>query len=152
MEEGPIRTLEPPEFDKKSPVAEYDWGIVNLKGEETSFSSFKNDVIFLNLWATWCPPCVFEMTTTQRLFEQVGNDIRIVCVSQEDPGMVKKFADAKKYGFPIYTLEGELPQAYKSDGIPASFITNRKGEIVFSEVGSANRGHETVLDYLKSLL
>ncbi|MDY6990883.1 MAG: TlpA disulfide reductase family protein [Thermodesulfobacteriota bacterium] len=152
MEEGPIRTLEPPEFDKKSPVAAYDWKIVDLKGEETSFSSFKNEVIFLNLWATWCPPCVSEMPTIQRLFEKVGDKVRIVCVSQEDPGMVEKFAEAKKYGFPIYTLRGELPQAYKADSIPASFIINRKGEIVFSEVGSADWGHETAVDYFKSLL
>ncbi|MDY6952155.1 MAG: hypothetical protein SWE60_11630, partial [Thermodesulfobacteriota bacterium] len=87
-----------------------------------------------------------------RLFEQLGDKVRIVCVSQEDPGMVRKFVEAKKYGFPIYTVKDELPPAYKADSIPASFIITRKGEIVFSEVGSADWGHETVVDYFKSLL
>jgi len=150
--EFPSESLEPPDFSVSQPHADYDWKIIDLDGNEVDFVTFKGELIFLNIWATWCPPCVAEMPTIQALHNRMGGKIRMACVSGEELQTVKAFAEKKQYSFPIFVLKGNLPEVYETDGIPATFIIDEDGQLAFSEVGGANWGHESVVEYLNNLL
>ena len=150
--ESMSESLQPPNFQKSTKVAEYEWKLLDLNAQEVSFDSFRNEVILLNIWATWCPPCVAEMPTLQNLYDKIGNEVKIVCASSEEIDTIKNFVNDNKYTFPIYKVEGELPAVFESDGIPATFVINKVGEIVFSKVGGADWGHEDVVKFLTSYL
>ena len=62
--------LSPPPFPQEESLAHIEWELQSLDGVETSFSAFEGKVLFVNLWATWCGPCVTEMPSIQRLYEQ----------------------------------------------------------------------------------
>lgn len=132
--------------------ADYDWSVQTLAGDTFQLSELKGKVVFLNFWATWCPPCIIEMPSIQSLHDQVaGMDIQIVCVSQEKQGTVEKFIRDNEYTFPVYTLDGDPPSMFRTRGIPATFILSPEGTIAYSHVGSARWDDETVIQFMESL-
>jgi thiol-disulfide isomerase/thioredoxin len=82
--------LQPPTFPGENDPsdqgrADYDWTLVSLSGEPVSFSTFRGRTVFMNVWATWCAPCVMEMPYIERLHRSLeGSQIAFVVVSQED--------------------------------------------------------------------
>jgi thiol-disulfide isomerase/thioredoxin len=111
-------------------------------------------VVFLNFWATWCPPCVGEMPSIQRLYDTLKDEegVVFVCVSDEEPDTVRKFVEEKGYTFPVYTMEGERPEDFRGRGIPTTFILSQDGKISFRHIGSAKWDDQSSIDFIKNLL
>lgn len=87
------------------PVVGAGFKMVSLNGKTVSFESLKGKVVFMNMWATWCPPCIAEMPNIQKLYEKIGSDkIAFVMLSLDEDGMekVKKFIGKKGFTFPVY--------------------------------------------------
>lgn len=115
--------------------------MVDLDGKQVNFESLKGKVVFLNIWATWCPPCVAEMPNIQKLYEKVGSDkIAFVMLSVDEGGMekVKKFIDKKGFTFPVYMPASQLPREFYSNAIPTTFILSPEGKIVAKQEGMAD--------------
>ncbi len=123
-------------------------------GESIKLSDFKGKVIFLNIWATWCPPCVGEMPGIQKLYDKFKdkNDIKFIMLSAEDFGKIKPFIETKGYSFPVYSMETQLPELLSTSGIPATFLISKDGKIVLKEVGAANWGGDKMTNIIKELL
>jgi thiol-disulfide isomerase/thioredoxin len=112
-------------------------------------------VIFLNIWATWCPPCIAEMPNIQRLYEKVGSDdIAFVMLSVDEGGMdkVQKFIQKKGFTFPVYLPDGPLPRAFQSPAIPTTFILSPEGRIVARQEGMAEYDTQEVREFLQSMV
>ncbi|ARS34674.1 TlpA family protein disulfide reductase [Pontibacter actiniarum] len=125
-----------------------------LDGSTVSFESLKGKVIFLNIWATWCPPCVAEMPNIQSLYEKVGSDkIAFVMLSVDEGGMekVQKFIAKKGFTFPVYMPAGQLPQEFYSNAIPTTFIISPDGQVVARQEGMAEYDTKEVRDFLQSM-
>ena len=145
--------LSPPPFPKEESLADIEWKFQSLDGEETSLSAFEGKVLFVNLWATWCGPCVVEMPSIQRLYEQFPQeDVAFLLVSDERPDVVEEFVQEKGWELPLYVSADEKPSAFKTLGIPATFILDREGRIVFRHVGSAAWDDESSVRFLTGLL
>ena len=101
-----ITLFQPDVKEEKSapelPASAYQWQFKNMTNETVSFGEFRNKVVFLNFWATWCPPCVAEMPTIQDLYEEYGDKIAFVLVSNEETSVIKKYMDKEGYTFPVY--------------------------------------------------
>lgn len=113
--------------------------LINDKGESISTESLKGKTVFVNLWATWCPPCVAEMPGIESLYSQTGNEQNaFVLISLDDDFETAKAWMAKK-GFktPIYYTR-ELPELFQVGSIPTTFIFDKNGKIVFKAVGGDN--------------
>ncbi len=126
-----------------------------LDGKTVNFKSLKGKVVFLNMWATWCPPCVAEMPNIQKLYDKVGSDkIAFVMLSVDEggPEKVKKFIDKKGFTFPVYMPAGQLPQEFYSNAIPTTFIISPEGKIVAKQEGMADYDNQVVRDFLKSMV
>lgn len=132
--------------------AEYSWTLRGLDGKPVSFEQFKGKPVFLNVWATWCPPCVREMPSIARLAADPKlKGVAFVCVSvDEQTETVKRFLEGK--GWPMTVLRAEgLPSVFSTDGIPATFIIAPDGKVVASEVGSADWDEPEVVAMLEDL-
>lgn len=146
-----VPDLEAPDLPAEA-VAEYGWAVRDLEGKEVSLEKARGQVLFLNFWATWCPPCVAEMPSIQRLYDEVKESgVAFVCVSQEESSRVKKFVEHYGYTFPVYTFGGKVPAVFASRGIPATFIVAPDGRIAFKHVGSAKWDDERCVAFLKEL-
>jgi thiol-disulfide isomerase/thioredoxin len=144
--------LEPPPFPSEI-LADYDWSIKSLDGQDFKMGGLKGKVVFLNFWATWCPPCVAEMPSIQRLHDQSDKEkVRFICVSQEEASKVTKFVKERGFTFPIYTMRGEPPAVFRSRGIPATFILSADGRVAFKHVGSAKWDDKTSVDFIRGLI
>jgi thiol-disulfide isomerase/thioredoxin len=132
-------------------VADYNWQLTSLDGRTLSFSEFQNKVVFLNVWATWCGPCVAEMPAIQRLHDAVSADgIALVLVSDEDAAEVRDFVRAGNFTFPVY-LSKALPAVFESEGIPATFVVSREGRVVLSHLGAAAWDSAACQSFLRAL-
>jgi thiol-disulfide isomerase/thioredoxin len=150
--------LLPPSFPEKSRVAiygqaDYSWPLRTLDGRETTLSEFRDKVVFINLWATWCKPCVAEMPNIQSLYDSLKSErVAFLLISNEPKETVKKFLNDKKFTFPVYLCNKELPSVFKTIGIPATFILSRDGYVVFKEISSAKWDDVSSLKFLRGLM
>lgn len=144
----------PEETLKSFPVADYDFTLRTQEGELVDFKSLKGKVIFMNLWATWCPPCIAEMPDIQNLYGKAKSDkIAFVMISLDnDPQKAKKFITRKGYTFPVYTPEGNFPVIYNSGNvIPATFVISPDGHIVIQKDGMAQYDTREMRKFLNDL-
>jgi thiol-disulfide isomerase/thioredoxin len=132
--------------------ADYDWQLQVVGEDETALHVFRNRVIFVNVWATWCGPCREEMPSIQSLYNTLGNEVAFVVVSEEEESTVREFMERNGYTFPAYVSRQELPPVFESNGIPATFFINRQGQIVHKRIGSADWNDASCQAFLRSLL
>ena len=132
----------------------YDFSLVNLDGQKLQPETLKNKVIFLNVWATWCAPCVAEMPGIHQLYQSVSRDeIVFVMVSVDDnTDKLRQFIKRKGYSFPVYLREKPLPEEYYTRSIPTTFVISPQGKIVFQEEGMANYDTEDFRQFLATYL
>jgi peroxiredoxin len=124
----------------QEPFEAPNFTLSTLKGEEISLSDYKGKIIFLNFWATWCPPCRKEMPSMQTLHEQMqGNPFAMIAVNlQEEKPTVEQFITDKGYTFPVLLdSTGEVGGAmYGVQSIPTTYIIGKDGEILARLVGT----------------
>jgi peroxiredoxin len=119
-----------------------DFHAVDLvTGRATTLADYKNKVILLNIWATWCQPCRVEMPAIERLHQKLGGrDFQIVSVSIDADGDSVVAAYARDLGLTFQILHnqsGDIQQIYQTTGVPESFVIDRDGIIVKKVIGAA---------------
>ncbi len=119
-----------------------DFHAVDLvTGRATTLADYKNKVILLNIWATWCQPCRVEMPAIERLHQRLGGrDFQIVSVSIDADGDSVVAAYARDLGLTFQILHnqsGDIQQIYQTTGVPESFVIDRDGIIVKKVIGAA---------------
>lgn len=123
----------------------------NGRGEIVDLAQFRGKKVFVNLWATWCPPCRAEIPSIESLGAKTDrNKVEFVMLSLDDNfEKAKTYAANNNMKLPVYYPAADLPQLFVTEGIPMTIIFNEKGEIVFNEVGSANYDTPRFQDLLK---
>lgn len=104
--------------------------LVDTKGKTWDLAELKGRVVFLNFWATWCPPCREEMPSMQRLFASMPSDrfIMLAVLSNDDPAIADSLAAKIGATFPILIDPGsKTAQAYGLTGVPETFIIDKNG-------------------------
>jgi len=138
----PRQKLEKPEVRKpdiRSTGAVYDWSLTDRNGRIVPFSTFKGKTVFLNIWATWCPPCVQEIPSIDKLaaMESLKDVVFLGVTVDEEEDDIRKFVASQKPRFRVVRPLDAIPEVFQTDGIPATFIIGPTGEIEMSHVGSA---------------
>lgn len=136
----------------KSQLEDYDWQMRNVKNENISFNEAKGEVVLLNFWATWCPPCIAEMPSMQRLYDAYGDKVQFYLVTDEDPEKVAPFMEKNNYTLPVYYNQYNPPKLLQSRALPTTFVIGKNGEIHIKETGSAKWHGSKVTDLLDELL
>ena len=131
---------------------DYEWTLSGLDGLAVSFSEFKDEVVFLSIWATWCPPCRAEMPNIQHLFEQYGKRVSFVLASQEEPETILRFMQDNGYTMPVYRLVQNPPAKLSTSSIPTTFLIAPGGQIHVKKTGAARWDGKFFTAYLDELL
>lgn len=77
-------------------LQDYQWNLQELEGGEINFSQSEGKVTIVNFWATWCPPCVAEMPSFQKLYDSYGNKVDFYFVTSEESEKVNRFLQKKQ--------------------------------------------------------
>ena len=136
-----------------SNAAVLDLDLVNSKGEKVNMKQFKGKVIFLNFWATWCPPCIAEMPGIHNLYEEVQNDnVEFVMLSvDQNFEKAKAFKEKKGYEFEIYKAAGPIPQMYSTRSIPTTYVIDADGNLALTHLGMGDFDTKDFKQFLKDL-
>lgn len=133
--------------------AEFNMPLLTLDGERANLRDFEGKTIFLNFWATWCPPCIAEMPNIQKLYDdfQAEEDVVFVMLSlDEDPEKARAFMDRKEFSMPVYFLSGRQPGVYNSTVVPTTYVISPEGYIVTEKRGMANYNTKSFREFLLS--
>jgi thiol-disulfide isomerase/thioredoxin len=125
----------------------YQWNMYDLNGKPYSFSETKGKVVFINLWATWCPPCIAEMPSIEKLYLHFKDNPNIVflLVTNETPEKVNPFMQKREFQFPVMISSQRVPQDFFSETIPATFVVDKNGVIIMKEQRAKKwHGDETI--------
>lgn len=143
-----------PSVDTEKIVLEnYRWQLEGLDGEKLDFSDLKGKVVFVNFWATWCPPCRAEMPAIQNLVDKYKDDIAFVFVTQESKEVVLPFMKKYKYDLPVYRSLTEVPNKLNTtNSIPSTYVISKKGEIIINETGAVNWDSKATFKIIENLL
>ncbi|MCF6351608.1 MAG: TlpA family protein disulfide reductase [Cyclobacteriaceae bacterium] len=144
---------DPIEYKEK---AAYDFTLTGMDGNTLDFETLKGKVIFINMWATWCAPCIAEMPSIQELYNKYkdNSDAVFVMISfDKDPEKAKNFIARKEYDLPVYfPNETQIPKVYDSKGIPTTYVIDKKGYIAYRKVGMASYDSNSFVKLMDGLL
>lgn len=133
-------------------ITNYDWPIQTLDGKDISFSKAQDEVVFLNFWATWCPPCVAEMPYMQNLYDDYGDKVKFYFVTDEDPKRIHAFMDKYDYNLPIQINRYAPPEPLKAKALPTTYVLGKNGDVHIKKTGSAKWDSKKVRNLLDDLL
>jgi cytochrome c biogenesis protein CcmG/thiol:disulfide interchange protein DsbE len=133
-----------------------DFTLPDLQGRSVQLAALRGKVVFINVWATWCPPCVEEMPTIQQLYERLhSRGLEILAVSLDALGVqvVAPFVQSRGLSFPTLLDPKNLVQRlYHTTGVPESFIVDKRGILVDKVVGPRDWVHPQLLAQFERLL
>lgn len=127
-----------------------------LDGKKFDIAAERGNVVFLNLWATWCGPCRFEIPELQSLHQKyAGRGFKVVGISLDDTGVggVKQFVSQHSMTYPVaYDPDGKIAAIFESSVLPTSVIVDRSGQIVWKKFGVVSMDDPTLKDALTKAL
>ena len=113
-------------------------------------------VVLLNIWATWCPPCVDEMPSMEKLYQTLKTEgFEILAVSMDESGAqtVRPFMEKHQLNFPALTdTEGAIKSLYQTTGVPESFIIDKDGVIVEKVIGPRDWASPGAVRFFRNLI
>ncbi len=124
-------------------------------GKTISLNSLKGKVVFINFWATWCPPCIHEMPSIDKLKKSFKDNDNIAFLMVDVDNKIKKstaFMEKKKYDLPVYVPAGNIPPDYLGGSIPTTVILDKKGNLVARIEGGRDYSSPEIIKALNELI
>ena len=123
-----------------------------LSGEAKSLADFRGHLVLVNLWATWCAPCVAEMPALERLQTKLGSDLTVVAISEDRNGNAAVEPFLAQHGIKNLAIEldpkSAALNAFSVQGLPASFLIGPDGLIIGRLDGAAKWDEPAMLSIL----
>jgi len=141
----------------KPAKAAKDFTLPDLDGKPHKLSDYRGKVVLVNFWATWCPPCRREMPSMERLSQRLKDQPFVILGinQQEDPERVFVFTAQvdPSPNFPIlFDPNSKIANAWGVLGLPASFILDQQGRVVYRAMGGREFDHPEIEQAIRKLL
>ncbi|WP_198262497.1 TlpA family protein disulfide reductase [sulfur-oxidizing endosymbiont of Gigantopelta aegis] len=153
---GNLRQEQSEIIQKSHSLKFQDFSLPDLKGQSQSFAQWQGKVVLLNFWATWCPPCRYEMPDFVEVYDQYKDqNFVIIGVGTDDPAKIAKFVEQLNVSYPILVGGREAMQiSYQygnhSGALPYSIIFDQQGNIRYRAGGMMTK--KQLLAQIKPLL
>lgn len=118
-------------------------------------ATLKNKVVFINFWASWCPPCRAEFPSVEKLYNKYKNhpDIVFLTVNLDDnPALGKAYLKEKGFTIPFITPAGGIPGELYNGSLPTTVVLDKKGAIRLHHTGVADYSKDSFYQEIDSLL
>ena len=117
-----------------------DFTLKDVNGNEVSLSEYRGEVVVLNFWATWCPPCREEIPDFIEVYDNYKDrGVQFLGVSSEDVNTLKDFISNYGINYTVLVDNAGVGDDWGIDAIPTTFIIDREGQVVFKTVGMMTR-------------
>lgn len=139
----------------QEPFSAPEFELMGEDGKLYRLSDYRGQVVILNFWATWCPPCRDEMPSMERAWQKVkGKGIVILAVNMgEDEDTIFAFTGDYPVTFPLpMDLDGSIIEKYPVVGLPTTYIISPEGIVTHRAVGTREWEHPQLLDQLRKML
>ncbi len=132
------------------------FALPGLDGKIVHLSDHRGKVVLVNIWATWCRPCVDEMPSMEKLYQEFKDrdfEILAVSIDADGTGAVVPFMLKYKLTFPaLIDSEGSIRESYRVTGVPESFIIDQQGILVKKIIGAADWSAPDVFLFIDNML
>lgn len=150
-----LNTLEEEPFDSVSVPKKPSVWFVDSYGKELDAANLRGKVVFINFWATWCPPCLAEMPSIDKLREKFKDrDDLVFFMVDVDGKLIQsgEFMVRKKLNLPVHIAKDKIPEYWLGSSIPTTVILDKSGEMVVRHEGMADYSSSDVFDFIQELL
>ena len=138
--------------EKRKTISTFDWKLVDEHGIAYDFADANGKVVVINFWATWCPPCIAEMPSLEKLYQKYHKEVVFLIVSNEKQDVISAFKKKNNYEFLAYASVSEPPKDFDLSSIPRTYLIDKQGTIVIDKSGAADWYSEAVTQLLDDLL
>ncbi len=132
----------------------YDLDLLALDGSRRSLAEFRDRVLFINFWATWCAPCLAELPSIEALERRLGvSSVEVLLIStDDDPAVVRQFLEKEGISGQVFVRDWEAGESpFRRVVIPTTYVISKAGEITYRHSGAANWNVAAMASYLKTL-
>lgn len=122
------------------------------EGKIIRLSELKGKVVFINFWATWCPPCIAEMPSINKLNQKLKDKSNVVFLMVDmDADMKKsqKFMQKNEYDLNVYAPASQISPAYFAGALPTTLVFDKSGKLIFKHEGGADYGNAKFEKFLE---
>ncbi|MCK5780949.1 MAG: TlpA family protein disulfide reductase [Flavobacteriales bacterium] len=145
-------SVESTDNQKQLSKFDYEWKLVDANGKQVELSDFSGKVILLNYWATWCPPCVAEMPSLQKLYNDYQDKMVFIFLTNDDKPKVDAFMKKRDLTLPVYFQHSKAPAKLFTSSLPTTYLIDQNGKILIEEVGASDWNGTSMRDILDKLL
>jgi len=131
---------------------DYQWEFLDFGHQKVQLADFNDQPILINFWATWCPPCLAEMPSLQKLQNDYGSKVHFIFISNEEQSLTFQFLQDKEWNLKSYRPISHAPELLQSSSLPTTFIIDKYGKIVVRETGNKNWNGNSVRELLEQLI
>lgn len=127
--------------NKEKQAFDFSGQFMDMEGNRVGLSQYQGKTVFINLWATWCPPCRAEMPHISELYKKIGatTEVEFLMIALDDDfEKSKKYIRDKGFEFPVVHAAYGLNASLQSQAIPTTLVVSPEGEIVFYQEGMSN--------------
>jgi len=125
-----------PEKYRQLTVENKEWQITGLDGQTYRLKDFEGKPLVINVWATWCPPCVAELPSLESLYREYGDRVHFIFLADDRPDKVKAFLQQRQLDIPVYFSASRRPFALRSESIPTTFVLDKNMQIRVRKTGA----------------
>nr|WP_314491853.1 TlpA disulfide reductase family protein [uncultured Chryseobacterium sp.] len=148
------KSVEKP-VEEMSPSSSESFSVKDENGKIINISELKGKVVFINFWASWCPPCRAEFPSIQKFYEKYRskNELVILTVNlDEDLDAGKIYLGKEKFTVPFLVPEGSIPEEYFSGSLPTTVVLDKTGVIRLHHAGMADYSKDSFYEEIDQLL
>ena len=140
---------------QEKPVEQPSVSFKDASGNIIPVDQLKGKVVFINFWATWCPPCKAEMPSIQTLYNKFKDNNNVLFLLVEIEGDIEganKFLQQEELSLPIVYPNSAIPQEWLDGAIPTTVILDKKGNLATREEGMRDYSEKSVADFIQNLI
>lgn len=132
-----------------------DFDFIDQMGNVQNTTSLRGKVVFINFWASWCPPCRAEFPSIEKLYSKFKNNPNVFFLminEDSDPAAADGYLQKEKYSVPFYKSRGNVPSEIYTGALPTTIVLDKKGKVRFKHEGFADYGTEKFEKQIETLI
>ena len=152
-----LMDAKPTEVNKNGPLLseqDYRFIMANADDETLTLNNYRGSVIFVNVWASWCPPCIAEMPTIETLYSELKDheNIRFILLSMdEEQERAVNFMESRSFETPYLFPASQIPSALRGTVLPTTYVISKEGQVIYEKRGIADYSTPAFRNWLVEL-